>query len=357
MASDPLSPGQRNSAIAAVIALAAAVLWTLHAFLAPVGWAAIVAMALWPVYSRLGARWPGHDRLLLPALTVSLVTLVFVVPLAMIANAVVADSAALVSWFQQAQEHGLAVPAPLAALPFGDKLVDWWNQNLSQPGGLARVAALSPADGSSLITTGEHMLGEISRRTLMVLFMLLTLFFLLRDGEHLGRAMHVATKRAFGEGGERVFDQAVAAVRGTVSGLTVIGFVEAALIGLVYSLAGVPHAALLSLLTGLLSAIPLGAVVAYVLAAALLYAGGESGWAMAVLIWGSVVVFVADHFVRPVMIGESTRLPFLAVLLGIIGGIEVWGLIGIVLGPALLAVALLLWREWVGEQAGPLAPE
>ena len=87
MASDPLSPGQRNSAIAAVIALAAAVLWTLHAFLAPVGWAAIVAMALWPVYSRLGARWPGHDRLLLPALTVSLVTLVFVVPLAMIANA------------------------------------------------------------------------------------------------------------------------------------------------------------------------------------------------------------------------------------------------------------------------------
>ena len=70
-----------------------------------------------------------------------------------------------------------------------------------------------------------------------------------------------------------------------------------------------------------------------------------------------MVVFVADHFIRPVLIGGSTRLPFVLVLLGIIGGIESWGLIGLVLGPALMAALLLLWREWVGEEPGPLAPD
>ena len=71
---------------------------------------------------------------------------------------------------------------------------------------------------------------------------------------------------------------------------------------------------------------------------------------------GAVVVFIADHFVRPVLIGEATRLPFLWVLLGILGGIEAWGLIGLVLGPALMAGLMLLWREWTGAQEGPLNP-
>jgi predicted PurR-regulated permease PerM len=118
----------------------------------------------------------------------------------------------------------------------------------------------------------------------------------------------------------------------------------------------VPHPAVLGLLTGLLSAIPLGAVIAYVAAAGLLAAGGAIGPAIAIAVVGSVVVFIADHFVRPVLIGGSTRLPFLLVLLGIIGGVEVWGLIGIVLGPALMAALLLLWREWIGTQEGPLNP-
>ena len=81
---------------------------------------------------------------------------------------------------------------------------------------------------------------------------------------------------------------------------------------------------------------------------------GEIGMAVAIAVLGSVVVFIADHFVRPVLIGGATRLPFLPVLLGIIGGIEAWGLIGIVAGPALMAALLLLWREWIGTQPGPL---
>jgi predicted PurR-regulated permease PerM len=68
---------------------------------------------------------------------------------------------------------------------------------------------------------------------------------------------------------------------------------------------------------------------------------------------GFVVTFVADHFVRPTLIGNATRLPFLWVLLGILGGVETWGLLGLFLGPATMAALMLLWREWTGRRDGP----
>ena len=348
--------GQRLMAIVAVGAMALAGLWTLQLFLHPIGWAVIFAVSLWPWYEQMVARWPGQARLLLPALAAGMVTLFFVVPLVMVASAIAHDSVAVLQWVRDAQANGVPAPDFLGHLPYGDHVRDWWNAELSLPGGLARIATRGPAGHATMLNTGEKLVGAVLHRLLLVVFMLLLLFFLLRDGERLATAMQVATRRAFGSGGEKVFEQVVQAVRGTVNGLVVVGFGEGVLLGLAYALAGVPHAALLALLTGLLSAIPLGAVLAYLLAAGILGAGGEPGWAIAIAVWGSLVVFVADHFVRPVLIGGSTRLPFVLVLLGIIGGIEAWGLIGVVFGPALMAALMLVWREWVGEHAGPLAP-
>ena len=92
------------------------------------------------------------------------------------------------------------------------------------------------------------------------------------------------------------------------------------------------------------------------LAAGALAAGGNILAACIVSVFGGGVIFLADHFVRPIFIGEATRLPFPLVLLGILGGIEAWGLIGLVLGPAIIAVLMLLWREFVGAEKGPLNP-
>jgi len=346
---------QRALAAAAIGLMALAGLWTLRLFLHPIGWAVIFAISLWPSFTALARRHPRHARLALPALATGLVALLFVVPLVMVAAAIVHDSASVLAWVHEAQANGLPAPDMLANLPYGDHIRAWWNANLSQPGGLARIA--HGHGQTTVLGTGEKVAGAVFHRVVAIVFMLLILFFLLRDGDRLGTALHVATRRAFGPGGEMVFEQVTAAVRGTVNGLVVVGFVEAVLIGATYAMAGVPHAALLAVVTGLISAVPFGAVLAYLAAAALLVAQGSVGWAIAIAVWGSVVVFVLDHFVRPVLIGSATRLPFVAVLLGIIGGIEAWGLIGVVLGPALMAALLLLWREWVGEQEGPLAPQ
>jgi predicted PurR-regulated permease PerM len=84
---------------------------------------------------------------------------------------------------------------------------------------------------------------------------------------------------------------------------------------------------------------------------------GKALAAAIIVVAGAFVAFIADHFVRPTLIGGATRLPFIWVLLGILGGITAWGLVGLFIGPAIMAALILLWREWIGSQKGPINPE
>jgi predicted PurR-regulated permease PerM len=101
--------------------------------------------------------------------------------------------------------------------------------------------------------------------------------------------------------------------------------------------------------TAVAAMVPFAAGLSFGAAALLLAAKGALVWALVVLVTGLAVTFTADHFVRPVLIGGATRLPFLWVLLGILGGVEAWGLLGLFLGPAIMAALILLWREWTCE--------
>jgi predicted PurR-regulated permease PerM len=92
--------------------------------------------------------------------------------------------------------------------------------------------------------------------------------------------------------------------------------------------------------------IPFAAPLVFGVAALLLAAQGAMVAAIAVAVWGTIVLFVADHFVRPLLIGGAIRLPFLWVLLGILGGLETFGLLGLFLGPVIMALAMALGREW-----------
>ena len=122
---------------------------------------------------------------------------------------------------------------------------------------------------------------------------------------------------------------------------------------MLYFAVGLPHWALLGAVTGVAAIIPFAAPVVYGVAGLYLFSVGNTVGAIVILISGSVIVFVADHFVRPFLIGGATRLPFLWVLLGILGGLESMGLLGLFVGPALMAAAIALWREWTSPP--PLA--
>ncbi|MFT9061692.1 MAG: AI-2E family transporter, partial [Acetobacter orientalis] len=131
-----------------------------------------------------------------------------------------------------------------------------------------------------------------------------------------------------------------------VQGLVLVGIAEGAIMGLIYFLCGAPHPALFGVITGVAAMIPFCAMFAIGFVSLLILAQGSSIAGIAAFCIGAVIIFIADHFVRPVLIGGSTKLPFLWVLLGILGGAETWGLIGLFVGPAAMAALDLLWRRW-----------
>jgi predicted PurR-regulated permease PerM len=184
-------------------------------------------------------------------------------------------------------------------------------------------------------------------------FTLLTLFFLFKEGDAVARQLQTAGTRAFGPSGERIGRQMMNSVHGTVDGLVLVGLGEGVLMGVGYVIAGVPHPTLFGLFTAIAAMVPFGAPVVFGIAALVLLVQGTIVWAVIIAALGFVVTFVADHFIRPQLIGSATRLPFLWVLLGILGGVETWGLLGLFLGPAIMAALILLWREWSGEAGKP----
>ena len=196
---------------------------------------------------------------------------------------------------------------------------------------------------------GRDLTSQLTHRLVLFAFTLLTVFFLFRDGENLSTQMLRASRRFFGPRGERIGRQIIASVHGTVDGLVLVGLGEGVLMGITYAIAEVPRAALLGAVTAVAAMIPFGAVVAFGLAAVLAITQGSVVAGIAVFVVGLVVLTVADHVVRPVLIGGATRLPFLWVLFGILGGVEAWGLVGLFLGPAIMAALVLLWREWTEE--------
>lgn len=345
-------PAQGAARTALVLALAALGLWVLHPFLPALVWAVILAIALGPLYARAERRWPptGHN-LLLPALFTLAVALVFLAPLVVLGVQAAREAHDLMDWACSMEQTGIPVPDLLGRLPFGSAQASaWWAQNLSHPD--AGKELLHRFDNSTAIGLSRTLGAQIVRRAVLFGFSLVALFFLFRDGHVVTRQVLVASARLFGPRGERVARQMVASVHGTVDGLVLVGIGEGALLGIVYYFAGVPHPVLLGALTAVAAMIPFAAPVVFGIAAAIRLADGAVMPALIVVVAGFVVTFVADHFVRPALIGGTTRLPFLWVLLGILGGVESFGLLGLFLGPAVMAALILLWREFTeGEEA------
>ena len=349
-----MSPAQVRASLVAAAALAVAALYTLHEFLPSLVWAVVFAVGVWPLFERGARRWPQHKRTLLPAAVVAAVLLVFVVPVTLVALPLARDTHALAAWVQNVRQFGLPPPQILAHMPYGDRLTGLWQANLGQPGQISDLTSRTLQGG--LVGVGRRFAQEAAHRLVLLGFMLLALFMLLRQAEEVVEQVKTGSRRAFGPAGENVGRQLVLSVHGTVNGLVLVGLAEGVILTVLYFATGVPHASLFGLMSALLAMVPFGAAVAFGLAAVVLLAVNKVVGAVVVVVVGGLVTFVADHFFRPVLIGGATRLPFVWVLLGILGGVTAWGLIGLFVGPALLAAMFLLWREWVGSQEGPINP-
>ena len=343
---EPTPAAQRIARVVLAAALLLLGLWILHRYLAALGWAAVLAIALWPLYRRLVRALGGRgERGVAPLVLTLLVGLIFIVPFVYAAVEVAREMHTLAEYFVEARTNGVPVPQWMPQLPIvGHWLEEWWRTNLSDPQAtqefLGRIYAHVPAQSA------REVGGEVLHRLILFGFTLLTLFFLFRDGPAFSQRLIALSDRLIGAQGERIGRHMVQAVLGTVNGLVLVGLGEGVLLTVAYIVAGLPHPVTIGVLTGILAVIPFGAPVIFGAAALYLAASGSTTAAIAVFAFGVVIVFLADHFVRPVLIGGAVRLPFLWVLLGILGGLETFGILGLFIGPAVMAALISLWREW-----------
>jgi predicted PurR-regulated permease PerM len=349
------SSWQQFARIALATAVIAVGLWILADFLPALAWAAVLAIALWPLYRRVLRLLPeGSERGLGPLLATLGIGIVFIAPLVLLGIALARESHYVVEFVADARHHGIAVPEWIGQLPVaGPTIADWWRANLSDPAMAEEM--IGRVTLHTLTESARDIGGEVVHRVAIFLVTLLTLFFLFRDGGVLADRLRQLSDRLIGLRGERIARQMIGAVHGTVNGLVLVGLAEGILLGIVYFAVGLPYPASAGAVTGVAAVIPFAAPVVYSLAGLYLLAIGNRLGAIIIFVFGSVLVFVADHFVRPVLIGGAARLPFLLVLLGLLGGLQTMGFLGLFLGPAVMAALVALWREWTEPPPGAAA--
>ena len=274
-APDGASRPQQSAKAALALLLTGLGVWTLHRYLPALIWAAILAIAIWPLYQRAVRRWPpGKHNILLPAVFTAALALVFIIPLVTVAVQAGKEVHGVFENIAEARNDGIPPPEWLGHLPIGSQqATNWWQENLATPD--SATALLQKARESHFVAAGPELGADIAHRAVLFGFMLLTLFFLFKDGDRVTTQMQKASARAFGPAGERVGRQMVASVHGTVDGLVLVGLAEGFIMGIAYVIAGVPHPTLFGLFTAVAAMVPFGAAVAFGFAALFLLIQGS----------------------------------------------------------------------------------
>ncbi len=333
----------------AVICLAlllACCLLLLAPFVSALLWAIVLSFSLWPFNLRLVGWFRGRRTLASLAIAGGL-GLLILLPL-LVVGLKAADN---VQDFKTATQRWLEAPPPpptwLGKVPVvGAKAVASW-QELASDNSKLREKAKEAIEPVSLWLLKAGL--ALGRGLLQLALSMLITFFLLRDGATVAEQLGSGIRRIAGTRGERLLTIAGKTVRGVVYGVVGTALIQGALAAIGFLIAGVPNVLLLGLLTFVLCIVPLGAPLIFIPAIIWLVHGGESGWAIFLSIWG-LGVSTVDNFIKPVLISQGSDMPFLLVLFGALGGLAVFGFIGLFIGPTLLAVAYNLVDEWLSEK-------
>ncbi len=326
----------------AVVVMAAVV--AMH-FLLPLMWAGIIAMATWPVFQRL-ERWFGYRQVFVAVLLTMVFTLLVMIPLVWLTIKGVQEAKVLANFLLQSNETGIALPEWVKSLPWGgDYMQAWWDEKLAHPGAMADLVDADTINIKSMSHFAKSVGLQLAHRSVVFGFALMCLFFFYRDGEELAKQINALGEYCLGHRWDLYARNLPGAIKATVNGIVLVGLSVGVIMGSVYAVLGVPFSIMLGAATALLAMIPFGAPIAFVTVALILLMKGSFASAVVILVIGAVVMFIADHFVRPVIIGNATQLHFLAVLFGILGGVEALGLVGLFIGPVVMVLFSTLWRE------------
>jgi predicted PurR-regulated permease PerM len=316
----------------------------LKPFLVPVIWAVILTFVTWPLYVRLRQFLRGRDTLSALCMTL-LLTAAFVVPIIWLVNVLRTEGATAYVQLNAFLVAGPKLPPWLARVPWlGDLLQEFLDRLRSDPNALkAELGTLVDQSVGEI----RSIIGGVGRNLGKTFFALLTAFFMYRHGEQLAEQVRVVLERVVGD---RVNGYLIAigdTTRAVVYGIVFAAIAQGFLAGIGYAIAGLQAPILLGAATALVALIPFGAPLVWGGAAIWLIITGRTGAGLFLLLWGALVVSWVDNLIRPLIISNATRIPFLLVLFGVLGGIAAFGLVGVFVGPVILAVFMAVWREWL----------
>jgi predicted PurR-regulated permease PerM len=349
---------KRNTYIAISIALIFIIILCVASFLiarpflAPLLWGMILAIATWPLFAWC-RRVLGGRNTPAAALMTLLLALVVLGPIALAGTTMTDNVVALGDRLRNALQGGLVPPEFLKEVPLiGDELTRRWLE-LSADGQLSDEARqLLRKAVQWLLGVGAALGGGIAELALSIF----CTFFFYRDGEAALLRLTDILKQVAGSRATQFLDVAYGTLKGVVYGVIGAALAQASLAAFGYWLSGVPAPFLLGLITGFVGIIPGGPTIVWLPATLWLFNQGETVWGVFLLLWSFILVGNIDNVIRPLFVSRGSVLPLLLVLIGILGGALAFGLLGIFLGPTILAILYSLMREWSpGEYVRPLA--
>jgi len=324
----------------------------LQPFLAPIAWAVILAYITWPLYLRLKRLL--RERATWSALAMTLfLTAAILLPLAWLAAQLQSELAAvyhrLTSYIQQGPQP---LPEFLARIPW---LGGWLQALMDRLSGDVRALE---AEVAAWLEYFRRELAEVAlglgRFTLRLGLVLVTMFFFYRDGEGFLDQARQALHAFLGDRVNPYFTPIGATIKAVMYGMIFAALAQGGMAGIGYWAAGLQSPLLLATFTTLIALLPIPATFIVWLGIGLwLILTGRIMAGVGLLLWGALVVSWVDNLVRPLVISSAARIPFLLVMFGVLGGLVAFGVIGLFLGPVILAVLLAVWKGWLEKQAPP----
>jgi predicted PurR-regulated permease PerM len=334
-------------AIICILLLIAGSLWVLRPFLAATVWATMLVVATWPILKALEARL-GNRRGLAVALMTLGMLLLLVIPLWLAIDTIAEHAEEVAGLAKKVTESGLPQPPewvgklPVVGKRLSATLVSWADAG---PAGIEARLGPYVSDAARWVFAEAGSLGGTLVQFLLVVILSAVLY---SNGESAASGIRRFGRRLGGERGEESIILAGKAIRSVALGVGVTAVVQTVLGGIGLAVAGVPFASLLSAVMLMLCIAQIGPALVLFPAVAWMYWTGDNGWATFLLVW-SIVVSALDNFLRPMLIKKGADLPLLLIFAGVIGGLLGFGLIGIFVGPVVLAVTYTLLEAWVDD--------
>ena len=324
-----------------VIAISALFLSMIHQFLMAIFLAGLFSALARPIFVRLETAFKGH-RHLASAVTLLLMLFVVLIPLLVLIGIVVGQAInvgeAVTPWIKQALEHPEGVSDFLKHLPFYDQLVTYREPIIEKAGKVVAAATEVLIGGLSSVTLGTVNF------IFMAFVMLYTMYFLQMDGDKLiQKILYYLPLNSSDE--NRMLEKFVSVTRATLKGTMLIGLLQGALAGSAFAVVGIDNAVFWGTMMAALSIIPsVGSALIWLPAAIVLIAQGAIVSGVGLILFCAIVVGSLDNILRPILVGKDTKMHELMIFFGTLGGIVMFGVSGIFIGPVIASLFVTIWE-------------